>query len=300
MHAKNTLASATPVIRDGVVYIHFGHMGTAAVSLESGKVLWKKKISYEPVHGGACSPILVGDLLVFSTDGREDPCLTALKAKDGELAWKAPRTEEVKRPFSFATPLLVKDKGRELIISPATGMVGAYDPKDGGEVWKVGWKEGWSVIPRPVEMDGMVYLSTGFQNPDALAIRLDGGEGDVTNSHVAWVAEKHISETPSFVALDGVVYVLGDSGEVTCFDGKSGEVRWKEKLIGNFSSSPTYADGALYCQTEDGVCYVLEVSPEAGKVVFELDMEERIFASPAVVNGCLLMRTEEKLWKIGG
>jgi outer membrane protein assembly factor BamB len=299
-HAKNSLASSTPVIRDGVVYVHFGHMGTAALKLNSGAELWRQKIVYKPMHGSASSPILVGDLMVFSADGDEDPVLMALHTDSGKVAWKTPRGHEVIRSYSFATPLVVDNKGRQEIVSPASGMVGGYEPKDGSLIWKVAYDEGFSVVPRPVAMDGMVYLSTSFMKPQLLAIKLDGQKGVVTDSNVAWVSKKHAPKTPSFVAAQGVLYVLDDTGAVTCFDGKSGEVKWRAKLAGNFSSSPILADGALYCLTEDGVCYVLEVSPEAGKVVFELDLEERLFASPAAVGGALYLRSETHLWKIVG
>ena len=254
-HAKNSLASSTPNIREGIVYVHFGHMGTAAMKLKSGEVIWKTKVEYEPVHGAACSPILVGDKMVFGADGKTEPVLVALNTKNGEVAWMTPRTSEVKRTFSFCTPLLVKDGGRDIIVSPASGMVGGYDPKDGKEVWKVRFKEGWSLVPRPVVMDGIVYISTGFQTGVCIAIRLNGAKGDVTDTNVVWSVDKNIPETPSYVAVDGVLYVLSDGGRLTCFDGKSGEIKWKERLIGNFSSSPTLGDGVLYCQTEDGVCY---------------------------------------------
>ncbi len=299
-HAKNGLASSTPVLRDGVVYVHFGHMGTAALKLKSGEVLWKQKLEYSPVHGGASSPILVGERMIISVDGASDPALMALDVKTGEVVWKTPRTEEVKQTFSFCTPLLVKDGEREVVISPASAMIGGYDPATGKELWKVTFKPGWSLVPRPVVMDGVVYVSTGFMKGTLLAIKLAGARGDVTDSHVLWSEEKNISETPSFVAAEGVVYVLSDSGALTCFDGKSGEIRWKEKLVGNFSASPVLAGGALYCETEDGVCYVVEASPKEGKVVFEVDLEDRIYASPAVVEGALLMRTETGLWKIDG
>ncbi|MDA7888337.1 PQQ-binding-like beta-propeller repeat protein [Akkermansiaceae bacterium] len=299
-HHKNGLASATPVIRDGVIYAHFGHMGTAAVQLENGKAIWKELISYDPVHGGGSSPILVNDLMVFSADGNSDPALIALNTKTGKLAWKTARTATVKRTFSFATPSLVKDAGRDLIISPASGMVGAYDPKDGREVWKVSNKEGWSLVSKPVVMDGMVYTSTGFARASLLAIKLDGAKGDVTESHQAWTASKGIPNTPSFIANEGVLYVLDDTGSLTCFDAKTGESKWREKLPGNFSSSPMFSDGSLYCLTEDGVVYVVEVSPKGGKITFQTDFEEPLFASPVVVDGALFLRSKDHLFKISG
>ena len=45
MHGKNSLASSTPIIADGIAYVHFGHMGTAALRLVDGEVIWKKQVS---------------------------------------------------------------------------------------------------------------------------------------------------------------------------------------------------------------------------------------------------------------
>jgi hypothetical protein len=56
LHGKNSLASSTPIIADGIVYVHFGHMGTAALRLADGEVVWKKQVSYKPMHGNGSSP----------------------------------------------------------------------------------------------------------------------------------------------------------------------------------------------------------------------------------------------------
>lgn len=299
-HAKNSLASSTPVIRDGIIYAHFGHMGTAALKLDSGEVIWKTKIEYKPMHGGASSPVLVDDLMIFSADGDEDPMLIALHTKSGEVAWKTPRGHDVKRSYSFATPLLIDQDGQSVLVSPASGMVGGYDPANGKLLWKVSYDEGFSVVPRPTLMDGVIYISTSFMAPKLIAITLKGAKGDVTDSHVLWKAKKHAPKTPSFIATDGVLYVLDDTGALNCFDGKTGEVKWKEKLLGNYSASPVLANGVLYCFTEDGVCYLMKVSPKGGELLMELDIEERILSSPAVVDGALYLRTETHLWKITG
>ncbi|MGB6220550.1 PQQ-binding-like beta-propeller repeat protein [Haloferula sp.] len=299
-HAKNTFASSTPLIHEGIVYAHFGHMGTAAMKLDTGKLLWKTKFEYEPKHGGASSLLMAEGKLIFSADGETMPMLVALHPESGKVAWKTPRTEEARQKFSFSTPLLVENKGRKEIISPASGMVGAYDPTDGRQLWKMSYDVGFSVVPRPVEMNGMIFISTGFMKPQLLAIKLENAEGDVTESHLEWSVKRFIPKTPSFVATDGVLYVLDDTGSVSCIDAGDGSTKWKEKLIGNFSASPVLADDALYCMTEDGVCYVMKVSPERGEVVMELDIEQRILASPAVVDGGLFIRTETHLWKITG
>ncbi len=299
-HAKNSLSSCTPVIADGVVYAHFAHMGTAALKLGSGEEIWRQKIDYQPVHGTGSSPIIVGGLVVFHADGDSDPTLVALDARTGKLKWRVQRNQKVRLTFSFSTPLEFKDErgGKTLILSQASGMVGAYDPADGKLVWKVTYGEGYSVVPRPVVANGMIYVATGFDRPHLLAIDPKGAKGDVTKSHVVWDEEKYVGKTPCFLAVHGNLYTLNDTGTVCCREGKSGKLLWKEKLTGNFSSSPVIVGHTMYCCTEDGVAYVLEVSGKGGKVLAEIDMEERIFASPAVVDGAVFIRAEEHLWKI--
>ena len=77
-------------------------------------------------------------------------------------------------------------------------------------------------------------------------------------------------------------------------------MKWREKIPGNFSSSPVLVGDKLYLATEDGVAYVAAVSPEGCEIAFELEMEERILPSPALIDGALFLRSEEHLWKIGG
>jgi outer membrane protein assembly factor BamB len=297
-HAKNGLASPTPLVADGVIYVHFGHMGTAALKAGSGEVIWKRRIDYPPMHGNASSPVLVDGKIILNMDAEKDPAIMALDAKTGEPVWRTPRNQEVKRKFSFATPLVIEVGGEKQVISQASGFVGAYAPADGRLIWRVSYGEGYSVIPRPV-MDGeLLYVATGFGKPKLMAIRPEGAGGEVTGSHVVWEEDKWIPKTPSVIAKDGWLIILDDTGTLSGRDGKNGDLLWREKLVGNFSSSPVLAGGTLYACTEDGVCYVVEVTKEGAKVVSEIDMEERIFATPVVVDGAVYLRGEERVWKI--
>jgi outer membrane protein assembly factor BamB len=300
VHAKNSLASGTPIIAGGVVYVHFAHMGTAALDFGSGDVIWRHHENYPPVHGTGSSPVLVDGMLVFNVDGRDNPAVVALDARTGNAAWKTGRNVKVKRNFSFSTPLVIEHGGRRLVLSAGSGMVGAYDPLDGKLAWRVRYGEGYSVVPRPLFADGTVYVATGFGKPHLLAIDPDGARGDVTESHVLWDVDRNVPKTPSVVAGHGHIYMVDDTGRVSCLDGTSGETRWSDKLAGNFSSSPVLAGNILYACSEDGVCFVMEVSPTKGKVISEIEMEDRIFASPAVIDGAIILRSETTLWRISG
>lgn len=301
MHAKNSLASSTPVIGDdGIVYVHFGHMGTAALKLDDGKPVWKKQIAYKPMHGNGSSPVLVGDLLVVNADAEVDPTILALRRKDGTIAWRTARQQPVRSYFSFSTPLVVENNGRTEILSPGSGLIGAYAPDDGRLLWKVTYGEGYSVVPRPVAADGMLFVATGYNIPKLLGIRLGKAEGDVTKTHQVWEATRRMPKTPSMLATNGQVITLDDTGTLSGLDAKTGKSVWNQKLPGNFSASPILAGKVLYISTEDGVVYVVEVSPDGAKILFEFDTAERTLASPVLLDGALYLRTDEHLWKITG
>ncbi|MCH7226681.1 PQQ-binding-like beta-propeller repeat protein [Haloferula sp. A504] len=300
LHPKNSLATPTPLVIDEAVYVHFGHMGTAALKLDDGSTIWTRKISYPPMHGNGSSPIAAGDFIVINVDAEKDPAVYALNRNDGTTAWKTPRDAEVARKFSFCTPTLVTHDGRPQIISPGSGMVGTYRPTDGKLLWKLDYGEGFSVVPRPVVGKGHVYLATGFLKPKLLAIRLDGATGDVTDSHLAWTVDRRIPKTPSFLIANEQVIVLDDGGFLSGFDMKSGDELWRERLAGNFSASPLLCGDTLYCLTEDGIAYVLELKKDGAEILSEIDMGDRLFASPAVIDGHLILRSEKHLWKISG
>jgi len=294
IHNKNSHASSSPIIDGERLYVHFGHMGTAALSLDGKQILWKNdKLKYKPVHGNGGSPILVDDKLVFNCDGGDVQFIAALDKKTGNIAWKTDRKGGYPRGFSFATPLLIARGKDRLIISPGSGLVGAYDPATGTEVWRVKY-DGYSLIPKPVFGDGLVYVATGYNTPSLHAIKPDG-KGDITASNVAWTLKRAVPHTPSMLYDGNELYMVSDGGLATCMDTKSGEVLWSERVKGNYSASPTFADGKIFLTSEDGKGTVLAAGREF-KVLQENDLGERTFAAFAAADGNLLVRTDKQLY----
>lgn len=297
MHKKNTAASPTPIVADQKIYVHFGHMGTAALDLK-GNVLWRQNsLKYKPVHGTGGSPALVNGKLVFSADGSADPFVAALDALSGEVSWRTPRQTTAKKNFSFSTPQCITLNGRPQVISPGSGFVAAYDSADGKELWRVNYGEGYSVVPRPVYAHGLLFLGSGFDAASLYAIKPDGAVGDATADHVVWTLKKGAPHTPSVVVVEDSLFCVSDAGIASCIDPLSGEVRWSERLPGNFSASPVVAEGRIYFLNETGATHVVKASK-----TFELlatnEIGERTLASPALVDGAFYLRGEKHLFKL--
>ena len=222
----------------------------------------------------------------------------ALNASDGAIAWRTPRESSARKKFSFSTPLVVEVKGRQQIISPGSGMVGAYAVEDGSLVWQVRYGEGYSVIPRPILWEGLMFIGTGYYRPNVYAIRLPELEGDLTDSHIAWQTRRSAPNTPSMIVVDGALYFVSDGGILTCADPRTGSVHWSERLGGNYSASPIAVGAQIYFVSEEGMVSVIESNTEALKVIAKNDLEERSLASPAAFDSTLLLRTQDHLWKI--
>jgi outer membrane protein assembly factor BamB len=296
-HTKNTHASPTPVSDGERVYVHFGHQGTACLDF-AGNIVWKtREHAYKPVHGNGGSPILVEDKLVYSADGGDVQFVIALDAKTGAVRWKTPRNLSGGFKFSFSTPTLVESHGRKVIVSPASNWVAAYDPADGKEVWRVKYPvTGYSVIPRPVVVNGLIVVSTGYTTPNLIAFAPPAA--GATTAPLAWSIRRDAPNTPTPVVVGTELYAISDKGMMSCIDAQSGVVHWSERLRGTgYSASPIVANGLIYVTSEEGIGQVVKATTEGFEEVAASDLRERTFATFAPVNGALFVRTESMLYR---
>lgn len=295
IHSKNSHASPTPIVAGNRIYVHFGHQGCACLQAD-GTILWKnREITYEPVHGNGGSPVLAGNFLIYSCDGASNPFVIALHAATGKEAWRFNRPAVKGNKFAFCTPLVIEAAGKQQLIIPGAGIINSLDPQTGQEYWRAE-HGGYSTIPRPIFGHGLVYFSSGYNSPVVMAIRPDGS-GDVTETHVAWEAKKGAPHTPSLLLVGDELYLVSDKGVLTCLDAKTGDEHWSERIGGNYSASPLYADGKIYIQAEDGSGIVIKPGRTFEKLG-DTGFEERTLASYAVGDGAIFVRTADNLYRI--
>ncbi|AMV29879.1 outer membrane biogenesis protein BamB [Gemmata sp. SH-PL17] len=297
-HKKNSHASPTPIVEGGKVYVHFGHMGTACLNANDGSKVWaKQELKYTPVHGNGGSPALAGNHLIFSIDGTDKQAVIALDKTTGAIAWQTPRNNKTgANPFSFSTPVLIKVKDQKQLVSAGSGVVMALDPKTGKEIWRATYGGGYSVVPKPVYANGLVYVCTGYNTANLVAVKPDG-KGDVTATHIAFTVKKNVPLNPSILAVDDALYMISDNGVLSCLDAKKGTERWNERVSGNFSSSPLLADGLVYLLDEAGTTTVFKPG-ESYEEIAKNKLGEKTQASCAVHGDALLLRTEKALYRI--
>jgi outer membrane protein assembly factor BamB len=292
-NAKNNRASPSVVVERDRVYAHFGAEGTAALTT-AGEVVWKTRFPYESQHGAGGSPILHGDLLIFSGDGSDEAFVVALEKRTGKVKWKTDR--RFPRAQAYSTPLAIKVGERDEIVSVGAFRAAAYDPANGKEIWRVSYDDGFSNVPRPVFGHGLVYIATGFQQPALIAVRPDGS-GDVTRTHVAWTVKRGAPHTPSPLLVGDELYFVSDAGIATCVDAKTGSIHWQQRLNGNFSASPVFVEGRIYFQSEEGVTAVIAPGTSF-KLLAVNRLEGATLASMAVAEGAFFLRTDKHVYRI--
>ena len=293
LNAKNTLASPTPIVDGDRVYVHFGADGTAALG-RSGEILWKIRLPYDSQHGNGGSPVLYRDLLIVSCDGSDEAFIAAIDTGTGKIRWKTPR----RRPWdqAYSTPLVIRVGDRDQVVSIGAYRAAAYDPESGKEIWRVGYADGFSNVPRQVFGHGLVYIATGFQQPTLLAVRADG-TGDVTKTHVAWTLRRGAPLTPSPLLVGDELYLVNDGGIATCLDARTGSIHWQQRLDGGFSASPIAADGRIYFLSEDGVATVIAPG-KAFRRLASNALDGATLASMAVSGGSIFIRSHSHLYRI--
>ena len=319
----NTHATPTPIIEEGRIYLHFGAYGTACLDTRSGDKLWERRdLKCDHRVRPASSPILDGDRLFLVYDGIDAQFIAALNKTTGATLWLRERRSGVdfeatlkakgitdvravakKKPHdnrkAYATPSIIEHQGRKQLISPAAEVTFSYDPATGEELWRVrheGW--GWNSACRPIFKNGLVYVTTGVAK-QLLAVRPDG-TGDVTDTHIAWKAQRSVPSISSPIIANGLLFMVSDSGGiVSCLDAATGLPIWKERLRHgrNHWASPVYAGGKIYFFSKEGD--VTEVAPTRDfQVLANHKFNAGFLAGPAILHDGLLLRSKAHLYYV--
>ncbi|MEN9574609.1 MAG: Serine/threonine-protein kinase AfsK [Verrucomicrobiota bacterium] len=298
VHALNSYASATPIIEDGNLYCHFGAMGNACLDTRTGKVLWTDTtLVVQHENGPGSTPVLWKNLMLFHLDGSDQQFIAALDKRTGKLAWKTPRSGEMNKDpqlrKSYGTPLVLTLNGKEQLVSPASDWLYSYDDQ-GKELWRVKYGMlGFSLTPRPVVGHGMIYMSTGFMKAQILALKYQGLE----KPEIAWRYDKGAPTMPSPLLIGDELYFANDGGIFTCLDAKTGAEHYRERIGGNYSASPTFADGKIYVHNREGLTTVIKPGKQF-EVLEKNQLPGKIFASLAAVDHALYLRTDTALYRL--
>ncbi len=309
-HIKATHANSTPATDGNVVVAFFGSEGLYCYGVD-GQLLWKQDLGvldagwfYDPDYQWetASSPIIYKNLVIVQCDIQKGSFIAAYDLKDGRRVWRTSR-EEIP---SWGTPTVYEGKDRAELVTNATRAVRGYDPLTGRELWRMSGNPEITATT-PVAGAGLIFICNGYTpNQPIYAIR-PGANGDIsltsgaeTNDFVAWSKQRGGSYMPTPIVYGDYLYVCGNSGILTCYNAKTGERLYQQRLGekgGAYSASPVAADGKLYFASEDGDVLVVKAGPKY-ELLAKNPMGEVMMATPAIVGGMIIIRTQGHVYGI--
>ncbi len=293
--AEGTGLAAPSMATDGRrAFVIFGNGDLAAFRFD-GTLAWAKHLGVpKNAYGHATSLVPWQDRLLVQLDqGQAEQNRSRLYAFDGatgRIVWE--RTRAV--PESWATPCVADTPAGPQIITLGGPWVIAYAATDGAELWRGEILMG-EIAPSPIYVGGLVLAVSPMDR--LVALRPDG-QGDVTQSHVAWTAEDNIPDITSPAGNGELVFLASTYGTLTCYDARSGEKQWEHELEIEINATPAIARDRLLILGKKGEVLIAEAGREF-KEVARFDMGEPVLASPALLSDRLLIRTTKTLFCIG-
>jgi outer membrane protein assembly factor BamB len=293
-----SFASNSPITDGTHVIAFFGSRGLYAYTLE-GKLVWEKDLGQLTMFnsfGEGAWTALDGEKLFVVLDHEGASFLLALDKRTGKELWRTPRQGNT----NWSGPYITTHNGRKQIIVSASREVCGYDLETGALLWKARGL-GQNTIPAPVAADGLVFVMSGYRDPNLMAIRL-GREGDLTNTDaIVWQNQRGNSYTSSPVLYGGTLYVLTDTGMLSAFDAKTGKPYYQQMRLPkpyNFKSSPVGVNGKLYLASEDEDVIVVRMGENFEVLATNTIPGEMFIATPAVVDGDIYLRGRNTLYGI--
>lgn len=313
-HRNASGSNPSPVTNGQGIFAAFKSGRLAAINLD-GSVRWQINLveKFGPVQlfwDYGTSPVLTENFVVIARMHAGESWLAAFDQATGALRWQTPRNYKgpVESDNGYTTPLVIRQDGREALLTWGAQHLTAHDAASGALLWSCGdfnpsAASFWPAVASPVIADDMAIVCFGRADkgsPRLHGIRL-GGRGDVTTTHRVWTREDTGAFVPTPAVHDGKVYVLSDRGLLDCLDPKTGKTLWSEALprsSSNFYGSPLIADGRLYAVREDGSAFVIQLDGGV-KILAERKFADRVIASIVPAADRLLIRGEKHLYCFG-
>ncbi|MCD4699814.1 MAG: PQQ-binding-like beta-propeller repeat protein, partial [Phycisphaerae bacterium] len=291
---EDTGYAAPTMVTDGLrVYAIFANGDLICFDFD-GNRLWAKNPGLpDNTYGHATSLAMWRNLLLVKIDQREferdKSKIIALDSLTGREVWSKRRPV----PDSWSSPIVINAAGRDQIITCGNPWVISYNPADGAELWRARCLDG-EVAPCPIYAGGFLFaVNTGA---DLSAIRPDGA-GDVTKTHIAWKAIDGLPDICSPVSDGKLLWLVETYGILTCYDVKTGKTVGEKELDDDFNASPTLVGERVYLISIEGVTIIIEAAGKY-KEIARNELGEKVYASPAFMDGRIYIRGEKNLFCI--
>ncbi|HYO80322.1 MAG TPA: PQQ-binding-like beta-propeller repeat protein [Bryobacteraceae bacterium] len=153
------------------------------------------------------------------------------------------------------------------------------------------------------ERDWFYYRARRASRNALLAVRPGGARGDLTGSpNIAWRMQKFLPNVPSPLLYRGALYLIKDGGILTSVDAKNGRILKQDRLAGGldtYYASPVAGGGHVYFISRNGNLTVVKAERDTWDIVGRADFGDEAFATPAIADNEIYLRTRSALYCFG-
>jgi outer membrane protein assembly factor BamB len=300
VNGHNSLASSTPSPDAHHVYVMWLASGRVmlAALMHDGKEVWRRDVGpFEEDHGFGKSPVVVDDIVCVANDSEAESAIVAFDASSGEPRWQIARPSGI---TAFATPCVLDPIAQRkllLALSTAAGLT-AIDVASGEVVWH-GLKDDLPqrCVGSPIVAGGLIFVSCGQGGNGKLLLAASPGDSSRGPQEI-YRLQQSIPNVPTPVVAGDLLFLWHDRGVVSCHEAQSGRQHWRERVGGDFHSSPVRIGERIFCASRGGEVVVLAAERKFQLLARNM-LDEPCHATPAVANDRLYIRTEAELVCIG-
>ena len=289
-HEKTCVAACTLVSDGKALVAQFSSNDVFCLDLQ-GQLLWLRGLTFDYPNaanglGMSSSPVLAEGVAIIQVENDADSFTFGLDLANGATLWKKDRP----RGANWTSPIVMREKGREIVALQSKDGLSAIEPSSGEEIWS--FDEGASTIPSSAwSQQGLVLVpSNGLT---ALKMNATGERPEKV-----WTDNKLKPGTGSPTVVKDKVYVVNGANVLSCSEITSGKILWRLRLKGPVSSSPVANSDRLFLFSETGLGQVVGLDKPEGEVVGTVDLEDTILCTPALASDGLFVRSDKKLWKL--
>lgn len=301
-HNLNSLASSTPTVDADHVYVC--RTESARVTLfaltHDGKLVWEKDLGpFAANHGSGTSPMLHEGMVVFANEHSGESFLIAVDAKTGDTRWKRPRTSD---GGSYSTPCVYQPEqgGSQLIFNSEGHGISGLAPDTGKVIWEFEKAFDKRSVSSPYVAGELIIGSCGSGGGGNYVVAVRPGDpARGIKPQRAYEVRRSAPYVPTSICVGDWLYLWSDGGIVSRVNAITGEVKWQERVGGNFYGSPVCVDGRLFCASTTGEMVVVAVSDKF-EVLARNPLGELAHSTPAVSGGRMYIHTSGHLVSIGG
>lgn len=193
---------------------------------------------------------------------------------------------------AYATPFVFEPaKGpAQLILASSAHGISSLDPASGKPNWELPSIKA-RVVASPILADGRIQVQAGSGGGGHQFLVVDpAGPGLAEKPALAYEVKPPLPYVPTCVSTKGRMYLWGDVGVVTCIDAAKGDIRWRERVGGNYFSSPVCL-GDRVCNVSREGQFVMLAAADEYKLLGKVELGEASQSTPAYANGTLYIRT---------